>query len=166
MGKKKKTEQTGTTSSSQFGTGSTQNQFGYMTPTDTPDIQAMREWQPQVDPGISYSFGRARQALKNQFANPLGADAPAAVRDAAIYAGEGDIAQQEAQAYRGAYNDQNQQEYQKRAFLSQLTRPELVGTGSTSTTSGSASGRSAETKIEPGSNPFLQGLAGVGMAFA
>src|SRR5262249_37525405 len=134
-GKKKKTEQTQTTQGTQYGmtsgtnsgTNSTQNQFGYMTPPDTADIQALRGWNPTIDPGISYTFGRARQALKNQFENPLGANAPAAVRDAAQYAGENDIAQEEGQAYRQAYNDVNQQQQGKLLSLAQLTRPELVG---------------------------------------
>ncbi|HEX5085364.1 MAG TPA: hypothetical protein VFY40_25275, partial [Blastocatellia bacterium] len=104
-----------------------------MTPPDTEDIKAAREWKPQIDPGIGYSFARARQSLKNQFSNPLGADTPAAVRDAAIYAGENDLMQQEGQAYREAYNDANQQEWGKLNSLAQLTRPELVGLGTTST---------------------------------
>lgn len=143
-----------------------------MTPPDTQDVQALRGWRPQVDPGISYTFGRARQALKNQFNNPLGADAPAAVRDAAFYAGENDIAQQEGQAYREAYNDVNQQEYQKLATLAQMTRPELVGLGSTSTysgtNSGSSTGQSSGTGVEESSMlpGILQGAANVGLAFA
>jgi len=160
-GKKKKSEQTGTTS----GTASTQNQYDYMAPPDTEDIERLREWTPTVNPGISYSFGRARQALKNQFANPLGADAPAAVRDAAIYAGEGDIAQQEAQAYREAYGDVNQQEGVKRTSLAGMTRPQLVGTRTTSSTSG----RSAGTNVESGGDPLAglaNALATAGMAFA
>jgi hypothetical protein len=134
-----------------------------MTPPDTEDIQSLRGWQPQVNPGLSYSFGRARQALKNQFANPLGADSSAASRDAAIYAGEEDLAQQEAQAYRDAYSDVNQQEGVKRTTLAGMTRPQLVGTGST----GSSSGKSAGTTIE--SDPLggiAQGLSVAGMAFA
>jgi hypothetical protein len=143
-----------------------------MTPEDTPDIQAARAWKPQIDPGIGYTFARARQALKNQFDNPLGADTPAAVRDAAIYAGENDIAQQEAQAYRSAYNDANQQEWGKLNTLAQLTRPELVGLGTTSATIGSSSassqGQSSGTSVEesPLLPSLLQGAGNVGLAFA
>jgi hypothetical protein len=151
-----------------------------MTPADTADIQALRGYRPQIDPGIGYTFGRARQALKNQFNNPLGADAPAAVRDAAYAAGEGDIAQQEAQAYRGAYNDVNQQDYQRLAALAQMTRPELVGLGSTTSSSGKttgtttgsssgySSGQSYGTGIESQNalSGILGGAANVGLAFA
>lgn len=105
------------------------NTYGYQTPPETADINAAREWKPQSNPAIGYNFANARQRLRNTFNNPLGADTPAAVKDAIIYSGENDLAQQEGQMLREEGVDLNNQEWQKRFALAELTKPQLVQTG-------------------------------------
>lgn len=125
-GKNKKTTQTST--------------YGYQTPPSTPDIEAARSFTPQANPAIGYAFARAKNALRNTFTNPLGADTPAAVKDAMLYQGEQDLAQQEAQALREEGDDLNRQEYAKRIALAELTRPNLVQTGGTTVAPGGGIG--------------------------
>ncbi len=122
---------------------------------DTPDIEAARAYKPQVDPGISYSFGRAKNALRSGFNNPLGAYTPAAVRDAMVFQGEQDLAQQEAQALRESDRDVNEQEWQKRYALAGLTAPRLVQTGGSSTGTESGGGGGLISGIASAALPFL-----------
>lgn len=99
-----------------------------MTPPPSADVEAIRSWQPQVDPGIGYAYGRAKNALRSSFNNPLGADTPAAVRDAMLFQGEQDLAQQEAQTLREASKDVNDEELKKRVAVAGFTDPRLVQT--------------------------------------
>ena len=133
----------------------TKNTFSFLTPPGSPDVQSIRDWTPQIDPGISYSFGRARNQMRNTLANPLGADTPAAVRDAVLMAGDQELAQQEAQALREAGNDVNQAELQKRIAAAGFTEPRLVQTFGQTTGS---------TQQGGGLGSALSGIASVGLA--
>lgn len=134
---------------------STTNTYGFMTPPSTPDVDAVRDWTPQIDPGISYSYARAKNALRNSFDNPLGADTPQAVKDAMLFQGEQDLGQQEAQTLREASNDVNDQELRKKLAVAGFTEPKLVQT------SGLTSGTTSQGG---GFGSALGGLATVGLA--
>lgn len=140
-GKKKKTE-------------TSQSTYGFMNPPETADVQAVRDFKPQADPGISYSFARAKNNLRSSFDNPLGAYTPAAVRDAMQFQGEQDLAQQEAQVLRESDRDNNEREFQKRLSVAGMTAPRLVQTGATGTATESQ-----------GAGGLISGIASVALPF-
>lgn len=108
------------------------NTFGQIKPEETADTQAIRDWKPMADPSISYAFGRAQNAIRDSFNNPLGADTPAAVKDAIERASYGQLGQAEA-AVRGdeAFRN-NSMDLSRRMYLDERTAPRIVQTGGTS----------------------------------
>ena len=105
-------------------------QYGWQETPDTADTEALRNWKPQIDPGLSSQYGRARNDLKKSFINPLGGYANAQVRDAQMRTGNERLNEQEAQAMRGGAYDANQQRYGQLSGLAALTAPRLTQTGS------------------------------------
>lgn len=132
------------------------NTYAWQSPPESADVNSIREWKPQIDPSLSYSFGRARRALSDSFDNPQGAYTTPAVRDAQQRAGNERLAESEAQAMRGGYADVNNQEMVKRMGLAELTNPRLVQTGGSSTGTSQQSGG-----LWPS---IIGGAAGVGAA--
>lgn len=159
MGNKKKTEttqtqntvQNTTQNTNQSSSGSTSGQYanrnfyGEYTPTDTADIQAFRGWKPEVDPGLSYQYGNARNKLQQSINNPTGGYRTAAMDDAILRSGNRALAQDEAQAYRGGQYDVNQIRSGQLGSLAALTRPSLIQTGSAGASSGESQGQSQGT---------------------
>lgn len=156
MGKNKNKQQT-----QQQQQSYSNNTYGFLNVPETADIKAVRDFQPQIDPSISYSFARARNDLKNRFDNPLGADTPAAVRDAIQWSGERELQQEEAQKLREAADDLNNRELSKRLAVAGLTDPKLVQTGGTA---GGTSNGMTMTNSGGGLGGFLSGAAGIGLA--
>jgi hypothetical protein len=141
---------------------SNQNTYGQITPTDTADISAFREWKPQIDPGLGAQYGAAKNRLRSSFINPLGGYATAGMQDAQQRTGERNLNQDESQAYRNAYYDQNQQRAGQLSGLAALTSPRIVNTGS----SGSSMGSGTGTAVQSGDllGQLLSGGAQVGSA--
>src|SRR5687768_17165860 len=110
MGGKKQT-QTQNTTQSQNQT----NAFGWMTPPDTADISAMRDFQFTADPRVGYSFARTRRNIGDTYANPMGSYTTPALRDAMLRVNLEDIGQEEGQALREENYARQGLEYAKRA---------------------------------------------------
>lgn len=117
-------------------------QFDQVTPQETADTKAIRDWKPANDPSIPYAFSRALGNIRNTFANPLGADTPQSVRDAIERNAYGELGQQEAQARtQEAFNNRGM-ELSKLMYLDERTAPRIVQTGGT----GNSSGTSTQTQ--------------------
>lgn len=109
--------------------------YGYMTPTDTPDIIAARQAaaaEEGQDPGIQYRAARQKQALSKTLSNPFGANVSPETLEAMRYARESDIDQQAGQAAREDYFRRKQARFQRLYGMAGLTAPRLVQTGGTS----------------------------------
>lgn len=126
---KKKTTQTTTQNQQQAYNANTASSSSV---PDTPDIQAYRAFQPQVDPGLGYQYANARNKLNQSFDNPLGGYATPEMRDAMLRTGNRQLNQDEAQAFRAGTYDVNQQKAGQLGNLASLTR----GTNTTGTSSG------------------------------
>lgn len=122
--KKQKTEQT--------------NTYGYMTPSNTPDINAYRDTVNTAydtpDPNIPFAFAQARDQANNRFDNPFGADYSPEVRDAAKYANNNSLDQAQGQALREDTFNRKIGKVGAQGALAGLTAPQLVQTGGNSTT--------------------------------
>lgn len=155
MGKKKTTQ---TQSGSQ--NFNTANTYGWQETPDTKDIEAFRNWKPQVDPGLSYQYGNARNKLRSSFINPLGGYATPQMQDALQRSGERALNQDEAQAYRGGQYDVNNQRSGQLGMLAGLTAPRLTQTGS------SGSGTSSGTTNTSQSGGLFGDILGAGSQVA
>lgn len=155
---KKKTTQTQNTQTAY----NNQNAYGQIKPEDTPDIQAFRGWNPQIDPGLGAQYGAAKNKLRSSFINPLGGYQTAGMQDAQQRTGERNLNQDEAQAYRGAYYDANNQKQGQLGSLASLTAPRIVQTGSSGTGTGNMTG----TTVQSGDllGQILGGASQVGSA--
>jgi hypothetical protein len=116
------------------------NSYGYMSAPDTEDTKAFRDWRPQVDQGLGYQYESAKNQLMSSFNNPTGGYVTPQMRDAQERTGLRNLNQDEAQAYRGAYQDVNAQRGTQLGTIAALTHPQMVQTGSTGNASGTSSG--------------------------
>lgn len=143
---KKKSTQTQTQQTNQQSSGSSQGQYanqnfyGEYVPSSTADIEAFRGWKPQIDPGLSYQYGNARNNLRKSLISPTSGYRTAAMDDAIMRSGERSLNQDEAQAFRNATYDQNSLRAGQLGSLAALTKPQLVNTSSTGVSSGTSSG--------------------------
>lgn len=158
MAKKKSS----TTQNQNTGYTNTAN-YGQIAPNDTPDIQAYRNYRPEVDPSIAFGASSARNRLNSSFINPLGGNYSATMQDAIKRSGNREIDQDASQAFRAGQYDVNQQRGGQLGALAGLTAPRIVQTGSSGT--GTSSGTSNTTM---GNNLFGDALsvaqAGAGIA--
>lgn len=155
-GKKTKTEQTQNTAYNNTA------QYGWQETPDSSDTKALRNWNPQIDPGLSAQYGRARNDLKGSFLNPTGGYTNAAVRDAQMRTGNERLNEQESNAFRGGQYDVNQQKYGQLSGLAALMAPRLTQTGSSGT--GTGSGTSTTSQSGGLLGDILGGVAQVGGA--
>lgn len=147
MGKKQTTQQT------QNQSYNNQNTYGQITPTDTPDIAAMRDFQFNVDPAIASTYGAARQRVNNSFNNPIGGAYSPNMKDAMLRSSNRDLSQQQAEAHSSAFNQNQGQQFGQKAAVAGMTAPRILQTGSSGT--GNMSGNTVQ------SQPFdWAGLAG------
>lgn len=162
MAKKKTTQTQNQTQNTNFANTAT---YGQITPENTADIQAFRDYRPQTDQGLSSQYGNARNQLRSSFVNPLGGNYSAETRDKIMATRERQLGQDEAQAFRGGAYDANQMRAGQLGSLAALTQPRILQTGSQGSGSGTSSGTSNTTQ---GNNLFgdiMQiGQAGAGMA--
>lgn len=139
-----KNKQQTTQTQNQAYTGS--STYNWMTPPDTADIAAMRDFQFGADPRVPHTYARARSDLKESFNNPLGANMTSSLRDAILRSGYENLAQQEGQALREENYARQGLEYAKRADVAGMTQPRIVQTGSSGTSSGSSSGNVTQSQ--------------------
>lgn len=142
MSKNKKTK----TDQNQSTNYSNQSAYNWFTPPDTEDTKSFRDWKPQIDPGLGYQYGRARNDLKNSFLNPLGGYGNAQIQDAQMRTGLSRLNEQESQAFRSGQNDVNTQRGGQLSSLAALTSPRLAQIGS----SGSSTGTGTSTTGQVG----------------
>lgn len=130
MGKKKTTQ-------------TQQNTYQYMTPTETPDIANLRAQIGQsydtADPSIGYHYGKRREQAQNRFANPFGPNYSPEVIAAQRYNDLNEIDQEQGIAQRMDVFNRRQAKVGALGGLASQTAPQLVGTGSSGTTTQSGS---------------------------
>lgn len=117
------------------------NQYGYETPPDTADVQAVRGFEFGVDPSIATAYGAAKNKIANQFSSPISGSYTPAMRDAILRSQYRDLAQQQAGAHSAAYADTQGSRFGQKAAVAAMTAPRLVQTGQ----SGSSSGTGQQT---------------------
>lgn len=139
--KKTKTTETQTQSGTQAGNSAFSNtaSYGQITPENTADIQAFRDYRPQIDPSIAYGAAAERNRLNSSFINPLGGNYSPHITDAIKRSENRDIDQRASQAFRSGQYDVNQQRSGQLGSLAALTAPRIVQVGSSGTGSSSGS---------------------------
>lgn len=114
------------------------------------------------DPGIAYSFARQRNDLGNSYKNPLGAYTSPAVRDAATRSVGQSFDMNERVASESSRRAAQDQAFGQQSYVTQLTDPNFVQTGGTS--SGNMSGTQVQS-YNPGIGSYISQAAGVGVGF-
>ena len=132
--------------------------YGWQQMPDSPDVQAYRDYRPEIDPSIAFGAAAARNRLNSSFLNPTGGYSTPQRDEAIRRAGNREIDQQASQAFRLGQYDVNQSRMGQLGSLAALTAPRLTQTGSSGTSSG-------VTKGEQGQNLFGD-LLDVGMGAA
>lgn len=131
-------------------------EYSYTAPRDSADIEAFREFRPQVDPSIPFRFGAARNRIMSAYRNPTGAYATPELNTQRQTSELEELNQQEGQATREAQFDVNAQRGNQLAALAQLTAPELVATRQY----GSGGSQGTSQSVSKTSSPFLGNLFG------
>jgi hypothetical protein len=135
--------------------------YGQITPQDTADVTAYRNYRPEIDPSIAYGASNARNRLNSSFINPLGGNYSAQMQDKLKAAGNREIDQGASQAFRLGQYDVNQQRQGQLGSLAALTAPRIVQTGSSGSSTGTGS---SETGKNTFGNVLDVAQAGAGMA--
>lgn len=141
MSKKQKQSQQQTQQQSHSST----NTYGHVTPPETADVQALRDFKFTADPRIGYTFGNARNQAANSFNNPLGGVYSPQMRDQILRSTLSDLSQREGQAYSEANQGLQGQQFAQKAGVASMTAPRLVQTGSSGSGTGSSSGTSIQS---------------------
>lgn len=166
MGNRQTTQTQQTQNQTQNQAFNTQNQYGWQTPPDTADIQALRGTQFQIDPSIGYRIGGAIRRMQSSFNSPLGGYYTPGMRAAIERGQERELMQQGGQQTREGIYDVNNQNYARNLAVAGMTAPRLTQTGSSGQSSGTVSGTSSGTSqtSEPWYNGAIQGGASIGSA--
>ena len=133
--------------------------YDWMTPPDTADISAVRDFQFQHDPRISYNFARAAQRIDDTYRNPLGGASTPQIRDASRRASHEDLAQEEAQALREESQGLQGLDYARRVDVAGMTQPRLAQTSSSGTSSGTSNIQGTSSQNPLGS--IISGGSGI-----
>jgi hypothetical protein len=164
MGKKKTTTtQQSSNSGSTSGQFQNTNTFGFQNTPTTPELDAIKAWEPQTDPSIPYRFARMRQDLDANRNNVYGGYSSPAIAEAKRHSDLMNLSQQEGQATREGQSDVNKLNYEKLSGLANFTKPILTQIGSSGTTTGASSGMSSGTGTQTQSGGLLGDLL-VGIA--
>lgn len=165
MGSNKTKQQQQQTQSHNQATSSTST-YGHVPGAQSADIDAARNFQFSHDPRVPYAFARAYERSKETFANPLGANSTAGLRDATLRATSEDLGQQEGQAYAEEGRSLQGLEFAKLMDIASMTQPRFVQTGSTGTSSGSgtSSGTSTGQQSQSPLNALIGGGSSIGSA--
>jgi hypothetical protein len=131
--------------------------YDWLTPPESSDVNAVRNFQFQHDPRISYSFARAAQRIGDTYRNPLGGATTPQIRDASQRAAYGDLATEEAQALREENYGLQGLDYARRVDVAGMTQPRLAQTSSSGTSSSSGSGTS---NIQQSTSPLGSIISG------
>lgn len=134
------------------------NTFGWETPPDTADVQALRSHQFQVDPTIGHRVGGAIRRMQDSFQSPLGGYTTPQMRDAIQRTQERELLQEGGAQFRAGQYDVNNQQFGQKAAVAGMTAPRMVQKTSSGTSSGKA------TTSEPWYNGLVQGGASMGSA--
>lgn len=138
------------------------NTYGWMTPPDTADVGAMRDFKFEQDPRLSYSFARAAQRLGDTYNNPMGGYTTPQLRDARLRAGYEDLAQEEGQAVREDSYARQGLDYARKVDVAGMTQPRLAQTSSSGNSSGTSSGTIQQTQSPL--NSIIQGGSAISSA--
>jgi hypothetical protein len=150
----------GKTTQKQDSTSTTANTYGYMTPPDTGDISALRDFKFEHNPAIPYMYANARNKLESSYNSPTGGYTNPQIRDAQIRAGSRGLAQDESQALREENTGFQGMQFGQKQAVAGMTAPRLVNTG------GTTKGDSTTTLQQPFDwNSIIQGGASIGSAF-
>lgn len=114
----------------------TTNDYGFFTPPKTEELSALEAWQPQADPTIPYNFAKQKEDFNASFKNPLGPYTTPEMQRQMTQAGNAEIGQNEAQAFRGDQYNQNNLKLGQLGMAAQLRNPRLENTKSTTQQSG------------------------------
>jgi len=144
--KKQQTQQTQNTSYNNT------NTYGWQTPPESADVQAVRDFKFSADPRIGYTYGNARNQAANSFNNPLGGVYSPQIRDQISRSMISDLGQKEAQAYSEANQGLQGQQLAQKSLVAGLTQPRMVQTG------GSGTGTMAGNATQTQSGGLLEGL--------
>lgn len=125
--------------------GSTTNQYGFLTPNDTPDIIRARNDSARIDPSIGYRTGEGQRQLNESLASPMGGYTTPQIRDAIRRSGQRELMQMGGEQAREGQSDVNRLNQSRNLALAGLTQGRLVNTGSTSSGTGT---------VTQGTNPF------------
>lgn len=138
--------------------------YGWLNPPDTKDVEAYRNYRPEIDPSIAYGAAASRNRLNSSFINPLGGNYTADMKDKLLRSGNRQIDEGASQAFRLGQYDVNQQRGGQLGALAALTSPRLAQTGSSGTSSGTGTSNTTQ-----GQNLFgdimsgAQGAASIAM---
>lgn len=114
------------------------NTYGWQTPPDTADTQALRDFKFEEDPHIPYIFGRQRQQAHDSYKNPFGGFTTPQIRDQNLRAIDSDSAQNEAQAHVEDKASKQGMEFGKLATVAGMTGPRLTQTGGSGNSGGTS----------------------------
>jgi hypothetical protein len=109
------------------------NTFSQITPQNTPDTQALRDYKAQSDPSRPYRFAHARDDYERGSHDPYGAYTTPAIRDASRQVFSNNLRQEEGQEALQEQFGMNQQEQSRLGTLAALTSPQIVQSGGTGT---------------------------------
>lgn len=156
MSKKTKTQQTQNqqTQQQQASQFAHTNTYDWLTPPDTADVEALRNFKFTADPRIGYTYGNARNQAANSFNNPLGGAYSPQMRDQILRSTLSDLGQKEAQAYSEANQGLQGLQLGQKSAVAAMTAPRLTQTGSSGTGSGSSSGSSIGSGTAVQSTPI------------
>lgn len=138
------------------------NTYGWLTPPETADTTAMRDFEFGQDPRLSYNFARAAQRLRDTYNNPMGGYTTPQLRDARLRAGYEDLAQEEGQAIREDSYARQGLDYARTVDVAQMTQPRMAQTSSSGSSSGNSSG--TITQQQSPLNSIIQGGSAIGSA--
>jgi hypothetical protein len=138
-------------------TTNTENTYDWMKIPSTPELEAFKSFEIQDDPSAPFLFAGQRRDLLNTYQNPYGSYTTPEMREQMTRAGLAEIGQNEAQAFRERNFDKNRMKLGQLQAAMAYSRPELVQTKGTSTTTQKQSGGWLGS--------LLQGAATVGSAF-
>jgi hypothetical protein len=104
----------------------TNREFSFLTPPDTDDVRAFRDFRPEIDPTIGFRQAEQNRQLDRTLNNPLGSYTTPEMREQRQLRGREQIAQNAGMEQRAGQFDQNRLRMQQLGSLSDQTKPILV----------------------------------------
>lgn len=120
-------------------TGSTTSTYGYQPGASSPDIDAYRDADFDIDPSIGHRLGEKERQLKDSFVSPTGGYVTPQIKDAILRSGQRNLMQDASQATREGQFDVNKLKLAQKAGVAGMTAPVLTQTSGTSSGTGTVS---------------------------